>query len=52
MSRKQKKNLIRIGFSAALFLIGLLLPVVFPDFAAVQTIAFVLQMVAFVTVGL
>ena len=52
MSRKQKKNLIRIGFSAALFLIGLLLPVVFPDFAAVQTIAFVLQMIAYLTVGL
>lgn len=52
MSRKQKKSLIRIGVSAALFVAALLLPVVFPAFPAVQSIAFALQMGAYLTVGL
>lgn len=52
MSRKQKKSLIRIGVSAALFVAALLLPVVFPASPAVQSIAFALQMGAYLTVGL
>jgi len=52
MSRKQKKNLIRIGVSAALFVSALLLPAVFPAFALVRYIAFALQLLAYLIVGL
>lgn len=52
MSRKQKKNLIRIGVSAVLFVAGLLLTVAFPAFPAVGYIAFALQLAAYLTVGL
>ncbi len=52
MSRKQKKNLIRIGLSAVLFVLGLLLPSVFPNILWVKYMAYAMHGIAYLVVGL
>ena len=50
MSRKQKKALIRIGISAACFIMGLLLTALFPT-AAARYIAIGLMLAGYLIVG-
>lgn len=51
MSRKQKKNLIRICVSAVFFLSGVLLHVFFPSARVTSITSFVLLMIAYLNVG-
>ena len=52
MSRKQKKELIKIGISAVLFLAGIILSSLFPASAFARILAFLFQMTAYLIVGL
>lgn len=52
MSRKQRKNLIRIGISAVVFLIGILVHALLPVSTISEIVSFVLLMIAYLIVGL
>jgi len=52
MSRKQRKNLIRIGISAVVFLIGILAHALLPVSNISEIVSFVLLMIAYLIVGL
>ena len=52
MSRKQKKELIKIGISAALFLAGILLSLLFPSSVFTRILSLIFQIAAYLIVGL
>lgn len=52
MSRKQKKELIKMGISAALFLAGILLSLLFPSSIFVRILSLIFQIAAYLIVGL
>lgn len=52
MSRKQKRELYKIGCSAFLFLSGIVLPWIFSALSFIQYLAFALQLTAYLIVGL
>lgn len=52
MSRKQKKELIKIGISAALFLAGILLSLLFPSSVFTLILSLIFQIAAYLIVGM